>query len=75
MTDIIASPAHYNMNGRETIDIIWDCMSEAEFEGYLKGNILKYLTRYKYKYELSPEQDLKKARWYLDKLIETVEKK
>jgi len=37
------------------------------FESYLQGNIAKYLWRYKYKNGL---EDLKKAQWYLNKLIE-----
>jgi hypothetical protein len=35
---------------------------------FIEGNIIKYVTRYK---EKSGIQDLRKARWYLDKLIET----
>jgi hypothetical protein len=35
---------------------------------FVEGNIIKYVTRYK---EKSGIQDLRKARWYLDKLIET----
>ena len=40
------------------------------FEPYLQGNIAKYLWRYKYKNGL---EDLKKAQWYLNKLIGVVE--
>lgn len=40
--------------------------------GYLEGNIVKYVSRYKDKNGL---EDLKKARHYLDKLIETQEGK
>lgn len=40
--------------------------------GYLEGNIVKYVSRYKEKNGL---EDLKKARHYLDKLIETQEGK
>ena len=40
------------------------------FEYYLQGNIMKYLWRYKYK---NGSEDLKKAQWYLDKLIEVVD--
>ena len=38
---------------------------------YLQGNILKYLWRYRYKNGI---EDLKKADWYLQKLISTVER-
>ena len=34
---------------------------------YIEGNIIKYTTRYKFKNGI---EDLKKAQWYLDKLIE-----
>mgnify|MGYP001050643255 FL=1 len=64
--DIINHPDHYTVGGIETIDFIQAKMSPEEFKGYLTGNILKYITRYKHKNGL---EDLKKAQWYLDKLI------
>lgn len=64
--DNVNSPSHYKQNGKETIDTIKDSMSNEEFAGYLKGNIQKYLARFKFK---NGVEDLKKARWYLDKLI------
>jgi hypothetical protein len=45
-------------------------MSKEEFRGYLKGNALKYQWRYGYKSK--PEEDLLKAKWYLNKLINEV---
>ena len=49
----------------------WDymkaVMSEYEFLGYLRGNVIKYISRYKDK---GGVEDLRKARHYLDKLIE-----
>ena len=42
-------------------------MAKAVFKGYLKGNSMKYLWRYDYKGKA--KEDLKKAQWYLDKLI------
>jgi hypothetical protein len=71
MDDQINHPQHYNTNSLEAIDIICASMTEEEFKGYLKGNILKYLIRYKHKGH--PDVDLKKARWYLDKLIGEIE--
>ena len=41
-------------------------MPPDQFEGYLRGNIIKYTWRYDRK---NGVQDLEKARWYLDKLI------
>ena len=47
------------------------CRSNREgYEHYLQGNIIKYLWRYRYK---NGTEDLKKAQWYLNKLIEEVE--
>ena len=66
-SDPVASPSHYNTGKVECIVAIQESMSEREFKGYLKGNSMKYLWRYDYKGKA--EEDLKKARWYLDKLI------
>ena len=62
-------PSHYNQGKTETIDILKEFLTEEEFIGFLKGNVLKYLHRYKYKNGL---EDLNKASWYLDKLKEQV---
>ena len=71
--DDVNYPQHYNKGGIEAIQAIEASMSSLEFKGYLKGNVPKYIWRYAYKEK--PIQDLKKARWYLDKLIETHEDK
>lgn len=67
--DMVNSPAHYNKAGIETIDIIQSVTKDG-FEAYLQGNILKYVCRYRYKQ--NAVEDLEKARWYLNRLIETV---
>lgn len=41
-------------------------LDDTEIEGYFKGNIIKYIARYKKK---GGAESLKKARWYLNKLI------
>jgi len=64
--DIVNSPKHYADTKIETIDYIEDKLSLEAYEGYCVGNILKYLSRYKKKGGLT---DLKKAHWYLNKLI------
>ena len=64
-------PQHYNEGGIEAIDAITASMSLNEFKGYLKGNVLKYVWRYAYKKK--PLEDLNKAKWYLEKLINTYE--
>ena len=67
VNDIVNSPLHYLKGKKETIDVIQDCMTDDEYHGYLKGNVLKYVSRYKFKGE--PLEDLQKAQWYLNKLI------
>ena len=68
--DSVYAAAHYLHGRKETIDVITDCMTNDEFHGYLKGNILKYVSRYKFKGE--PLEDLQKAHWYLNRLIKEV---
>ncbi len=69
--DVVNSPAHYNSGGIEAIEGIEASMAPEAYEGYLKGNIMKYMWRYEKK--AKPIEDLKKARWYLDRLIQKVE--
>lgn len=57
------SPSYYQKGSIEVTDYITS--NEMSF---IEGNIIKYVTRYKDK---SGIQDLRKARWYLDKLIES----
>ena len=65
-SDMVNHPPHYNQKGIECIDAI-EAATDTGFEYYLQGNIMKYLWRYRYK---DGSQDLKKALWYLNKLIE-----
>ncbi len=70
MPDMVNHPPHYE--GKvECIDAI-ECAVGAlpGFEGYCTGNALKYLWRYRKKNGI---EDLKKARWYLDRLIRYME--
>ena len=59
-------PAHYNQGRIEVIDAIedWDL-------NFCEGNVVKYVARHRFKGE--PLEDLKKARWYLERLILTLE--
>ncbi len=63
--DDINHPSHYTNGSIEVIEYIDDNLGE-NFEPYYVGNILKYISRYKLKHGI---QDLKKAAWYLDRLI------
>ena len=64
--DPVNSPEHYNMLDIEAIDLIEMSMTKDEFQGYLKGNALKYIIRYKHKGQ--PKQDIAKGLWYLKRL-------
>ena len=66
MADNVNTPPHYNQSGIECIDAIQAATGDG-YEYYLQGNILKYLWRYRYKNGI---EDLRKAQWYLNKLIE-----
>lgn len=61
-------PSHYNVGGIETIDYIRAKLTKEEFNGYCKGNVLKYLSRADYKGGL---EDFKKAEVYMKWLIES----
>lgn len=63
-------PAHYTSGNIETIDHIRDMLTAEGFEGYLVGNVLKYLARYRLK---GGVEDLRKASWYLARLVELKE--
>jgi hypothetical protein len=67
-TDPVTQPDHYNKGSIEAIEAIKASMPINEFNGYLKGNALKYLWRYDYKGK--PIEDLRKCRWYIERLIE-----
>ena len=59
---------HYKIPGREKqpIELMRLGLTDAEFEGYCIGNVMKYILRHKYKGGLN---DLLKAREYIDFLI------
>lgn len=62
MNDIVNSPKHYTQGGIEPIDYIL-----ANDLDFLEGNVVKYVTRHKFKNGL---EDLKKAEYYLKALID-----
>jgi len=69
--DMVNNPSHYTYGKVECIEGIQESMTPEAFKGYCKGACLKYLWRYERK--AKPLEDLKKAQWYLNKLIEGVE--
>lgn len=69
-TDNVNHPKHYGQGDIECIDYIADFLTYDEYIGYLRGNVAKYLHRWRYKNGL---EDLKKAQWYLARLVEEVD--
>jgi|TARA_R110000822_G_scaffold305295_1_gene430932 hypothetical protein len=65
--DMVNSPNHYTAGDVECIDGIEASMTPEAFKGYCKGAVIKYLWRYERKSKAL--EDLKKAEWYLSKLI------
>lgn len=66
LIDNVNHPTHYNTGNIEVINYIEDKLDYNEFTGYLTGNIIKYISRYKHKNGI---EDLQKAEWYLNYLI------
>lgn len=64
--DNVNSPDHYIQGGIECIEAIKASMSEEGFRDYLKGNVMKYIWRYKHKGKAI--EDIEKALWYLNRL-------
>jgi len=64
--DDVNHPPHYQIGGIETIDVIEAKLTPEEFRGYLKGNVVKYLTRIGYKDNAG--KDVDKMVWYALKL-------
>lgn len=65
-SNLISHPNHYMMNGMETKDIIEACVKDPE--SAYQANVIKYITRYRFKG--SPIEDLKKAKQYIDFILE-----
>ena len=73
MSDMVNRPAHYTRGKYEAIDVIEDAVIRAPdpVRGALQWQVLKYTLRMWDKY--APLEDAKKARWYLDRLINQLE--
>jgi len=68
--DNVNSPSHYGQGKIECIEYIKDFLTHEEYVGYLRGNVAKYLHRWRYKNGI---EDLKKAQWYTAELVRVVE--
>lgn len=65
VSDNVNAPDHYKLRGLdiEAIDVIRGALTQDEFRGFCKGNVLKYTIREAHK---NGDEDLKKAKKYLD---------
>tara|TARA_S200002703_G_scaffold154571_2_gene157605 strand:+ start:1418 stop:1717 length:300 start_codon:yes stop_codon:yes gene_type:complete len=70
--DNVNHPPHYNSGNIETIDYIVDVLGKYEAISYCQGNVIKY-TGSRLFNKGKPIEDAKKARWYLDKMIQLLE--
>ena len=70
--EMVNHPKHYKAkNGMEVIDVIEAFTANLEgYEATHTGNVIKYICRWKEKNGL---EDLKKAQWYLNRLIKNIE--
>ena len=66
--DMVNSPPHYIAGDIECIDAIRAALGPAGFRAFCRGNAIKYNWRSSLK---NGVQDIEKARWYMNKLIET----
>lgn len=68
--DGVDSPNHYELMGGEVIDLIKDRLPKDAYMGFLEGNVIKYVMRWRHK---NGVEDLKKAKKYLSWMIEEKE--
>lgn len=69
--DVVNRPSHYTQGGIECIEAIKASMTPEEYKGFLKGQVIKYIWRYRLKGK--PAEDLKKAQFYLIRLIDEID--
>lgn len=70
-TDMVNHPSHYTQGGIECIDALKAAtVSKTGIEAVCTANAIKYLWRYE---EKNGIEDVKKARWYIDRLIKELE--
>lgn len=65
--DAVNTPSHYSSGSIECVEYLKDNMPWDSYIGGLEWNVKKYLHRWRYKGK--PVEDLKKAQWYLNRLI------
>lgn len=62
----VEHPSHYNNGTIECIDALESALSKDQMIGFCVGNAIKYLWRHQHKGKI---EDLKKARFYIDWVI------
>ena len=67
-TENVNHPSHYTQGGIECIAAIKASMAPDGFQDYCKGNVLKYVWRWRDK---GGVEDLEKAKVYLEWMIES----
>lgn len=70
MENEVSHPPHYCQGKVEALEAIESAIGEEAFRGFLVGQVIKYVWRYKLKGK--PLTDLEKASFYLNRLIERV---
>lgn len=68
--DKVQNPKHYTEGEFECIDVMLETQGKEAVMGFCKCNAFKYIYRANRKNEI---EDIKKAKWYLDKFVELVE--
>jgi hypothetical protein len=71
--DPVNSPSHYNQGGVECIDYVRQVLGDDGFRAYCLGAVMKYIHRHEYKGK--PKEDLRKAQYYLNAAVSTLEVK
>ena len=66
-TNNVNHPSHYNKGNIECIDAMVSAYGKDTVSDFCICNAFKYIWRYKYKNGI---EDLKKAQWYLNKIVE-----
>ena len=70
MKDMVNHPSHYETGKFECIDVMLETQGEESVKNFCLCNALKYIYRHRRK---NGVEDIKKAKWYIDKFLELSE--
>lgn len=70
--DVVNHPSHYETGKFECIDVMRETQSDAAVQDFCICNALKYIYRHRNK---NGVEDIRKAKWYIDKYLEIEEEK